>query len=175
MAYALTYLGSCSRARPRRVSNLGTAFSMATSSGDMSRAEMATAKAFARMWTHHIKLLSGRAWPGGGTWDMILHCGPHARTYTGSRINHCRRPSQSRSKPQEPAGLSSVDADELERELVAARQVLAWYADAKNYERPARVDNHGRPAPVMRDRGSLARKTLAHLPKGRHDEPNNPA
>lgn len=67
-----------------------------------------------------------------------------------------------------------MDHDELQRELVAARTILAWYADTANYEPPARITNgQPRQAAVMRDRGSLARKILATLPKGRHDDPRD--
>lgn len=65
-----------------------------------------------------------------------------------------------------------MDPIDAERELATARTILAWYADASNYEPPSRIiDGQRRQAPVMRDRGSLARKILAHLPKGRHDDP----
>lgn len=67
-----------------------------------------------------------------------------------------------------------MDQDELQRELVGARVILAWYADTANYEPPSRIiDGQRHQAPVMRDRGSLARKILATLPKGRHDDPKD--
>lgn len=171
MAYALTYPASCSLALSRPATNSATGVSMARSSADMFVAAMDSAGTSAPMSIRRTWSPSGKAWLAGGVSVMILPDGRRGRIFTQSQTSRCPGLNPNRSSRLLLAGLSNVDLMDVERELATARTVLAWYANAANYRPPARVvDKQRRDAPVIRDGGSRARKILAHLPKGRHDD-----